>query len=93
MNRSGTTGAPPLANDPLNLMSADGPANMQKSDSSAGAWLPANKAYWCEYIARQTAVKAKYDLSATQPEHDAIAGILASCKLVLQPPPANCVSG
>lgn len=69
-----------LANDPLNLMSADGPANQQKSDSSADAWLPANKAFRCEYVARQTAVKAKYKLWVTQPEHDAIAGILAACK-------------
>jgi hypothetical protein len=69
-----------LANDPLNLMAADGPANQQKSDSSADAWLPANKAFRCEYVERQTAVKAKYKLWMTQPEHDAIAGILATCK-------------
>jgi hypothetical protein len=69
-----------LANDPLNLMSADGPANQQKSDSSADAWLPANKGFRCEYVARQTAVKAKYKLWMTRPEHDAIAGILATCK-------------
>ncbi|WP_422758923.1 HNH endonuclease family protein [Paenarthrobacter sp. C1] len=69
-----------LANDPLNLMAADGPANQQKSDSSADAWLPPNKSFRCEYVARQTAVKAKYKLWMTQPEHDAIAGILATCK-------------
>ncbi|ACL42006.1 conserved hypothetical protein (plasmid) [Pseudarthrobacter chlorophenolicus A6] len=69
-----------LANDPLNLMAADGPANQQKSDSSADAWLPSNKAFRCEYVARQTAVKAKYRLWVTQAEHDAIAGILATCK-------------
>lgn len=69
-----------LANDPLNLMAADGPANQQKSDSSADAWLPSNKAFRCEYVARQTVVKAKYQLWMTQPEHDAIAGILAACK-------------
>ncbi|MBG0738954.1 HNH endonuclease [Paeniglutamicibacter antarcticus] len=68
-----------LANDPLNLIAADGPANQQKSDSSADAWLPANKAFRCEYVARQTAVKTKYKLWMTQPEHDAIAGILAAC--------------
>ena len=69
-----------LANDPLNLMAADGPANQQKSDSSADAWLPPNKAFRCEYVARQTEVKVKYKLWVTQPEHDAIAGILANCK-------------
>jgi hypothetical protein len=69
-----------LANDPLNLMAADGPTNGAKSDKDAATWLPPNKAFRCEYVARQTAVKAKYKLWMTQPEHDAIAGILATCK-------------
>lgn len=69
-----------LANDPLNLMAADGPANMAKSDKDAATWLPSNKAFRCEYVARQTAVKAKYKLWVTRPEHDAIAGVLDSCR-------------
>jgi hypothetical protein len=69
-----------LANDPLNLMAADGPANMAKSDKDAATWLPSNKAFRCEYVARQTAVKAKYKLWVTLPERDAIAGILNSCR-------------
>ena len=69
-----------LANDPLNLMAADGPANSAKGDKDAATWLPPNKAFRCEYVARQTAVKAKYKLWMTQAEHDAIAGILATCK-------------
>lgn len=69
-----------FANDPLNLMAADGTANMSKGDKDAASWLPANKAFRCEYVARQTAVKAKYQLWVTQPERDAIAGILSACK-------------
>ncbi|MET4144239.1 HNH endonuclease family protein [Arthrobacter sp. UYCo732] len=69
-----------LANDPLNLMAADGPTNGAKGDKDAATWLPPNKAFRCEYVARQTAVKAKYSLWVTQAEHDAIAGILATCK-------------
>ncbi|MCC9206261.1 GmrSD restriction endonuclease domain-containing protein [Arthrobacter sp. zg-Y769] len=68
-----------LANDPLNLMAADGPANGSKSDSDAATWLPANKGFRCEYVARQTAVKAEYRLWMTQAEHDAIAAVLAGC--------------
>jgi hypothetical protein len=68
-----------FANDPLNLMAADGPSNMAKSDKDAATWLPPNKAFRCEYTARITAVKAKYKLWVTQPEHDAIQGILAAC--------------
>lgn len=69
-----------FANDPLNLMAADGTANMSKGDKDAASWLPSNKAFRCEYVARQTAVKAKYQLWVTQPERDAIAGILVACK-------------
>jgi len=68
-----------LANDPLNLMAADGPTNSAKSDKDAATWLPPSKPFRCEYVARQTAVKAKYKLWVTQPEHDAIASILRSC--------------
>ncbi|MET3349492.1 UNVERIFIED_ORG: hypothetical protein ABID57_001164 [Arthrobacter sp. UYEF1] len=68
-----------LANDPLNLMAADGPANSAKGDKDAATWLPPNKAFRCEYVARQTAVKANYSLWVTQAEHDAIAGILTAC--------------
>ncbi|SEQ27290.1 HNH endonuclease family protein [Arthrobacter sp. OV608] len=68
-----------LANDPLNLMAADGPTNSAKGDKDAATWLPPNKAFRCEYVARQTAVKAKYGLWVTQAEHDAIATILQGC--------------
>ena len=68
-----------FANDPLNLMAADGPANGAKSDGDAATWLPANKAFRCEYVARQTAVKAEYRLWMTQAEHDAIAAVLSGC--------------
>lgn len=68
-----------LANDPLNLLASDGPANGSKSDSDAASWLPSNKGFRCEYVARQTSVKAKYQLWMTQAEHDAVARVLATC--------------
>ena len=68
-----------LANDPLNLMAADGPTNSAKGDKDAATWLPPNKAFRCEYVERQTSVKTKYSLWVTQAEHDAIAGILNNC--------------
>ncbi|WP_324645260.1 HNH endonuclease family protein [Pseudarthrobacter sp. LT1] len=69
-----------LANDPLNLMAADGPTISAKGDKDAATWLPPNKAFRCEYVERQTAVKTKYNLWVTQAEHDAIAGILNNCQ-------------
>jgi hypothetical protein len=69
-----------LANDPLNLMAADGGTNSAKGDKDAATWLPPNRAFRCEYVARQTAVKAKYSLWVSQSEHDVIAGILEGCR-------------
>jgi hypothetical protein len=68
-----------FANDPLNLLAVDGPANQQKSDGDAATWLPPNKSFRCEYVARQISVKSSYSLWVTQPEHDAMARVLGSC--------------
>jgi hypothetical protein len=68
-----------LANDPLNLIAADGDANQEKSASDAATWLPKNKALRCHYVARQISVKAAYGLWVTQPERDAMARVLDSC--------------
>ncbi len=68
-----------LANDPLELLAVDGPANQQKGDGDAATWLPKNKDYRCRYVARQIAVKQKYSLWVTQAEHDAMARILVTC--------------
>jgi hypothetical protein len=48
-----------LANDPLNLMAADGPTNSAKGDKEAATWLPPNRAFRCEYVAIQGAVKSQ----------------------------------
>lgn len=66
-------------NDPLNLLAVSGSANSQKSDSDAASWLPSNKAFRCEFVARQLAVKLKYRLWATQAEHDTFGRILGAC--------------
>ena len=68
-----------LANDPLELLAVDGPANQQKGDGDAATWLPSNKPFRCQYIARQIAVKKKYSLWVTPPERTAMEWILASC--------------
>ena len=68
-----------FANDPLNLLAVDGPANAQKRDGDAATWLPSNKAYRCSYVARQVSVKATYGLWVTQAEHDAVKRVLDTC--------------
>jgi len=68
-----------LANDPLELLAVDGPANQQKSDGDAATWLPPHKAFRCQYVARQIAIKQKYDLWVTTAEYAAMADVLKAC--------------
>ncbi len=69
-----------FANDPLNLLAVDGPTNQQKSDGDAATWLPPNKSFRCDYVARQISVKSSYGLWVTKAEHDAMARVLADCR-------------
>ena len=68
-----------LATDPLNLLAVDGKANQGKSDGDAATWLPPNKKFRCQYVARQVSVKYKYGLWVTEAEKDAISRVLQNC--------------
>ncbi|MDK2899051.1 MAG: hypothetical protein PWQ10_238 [Patescibacteria group bacterium] len=68
-----------LANDPLELLAVDGIANQQKSDGDAATWLPSNKPFRCQYVARQVSVKRKYGIWVTQAEYNAMINILNKC--------------
>ena len=68
-----------LANDPLNLLAVDGPANQAKSDGDAATWLPKYKPFRCQYIIRQIQVKQRYDLWVTPAEKQAMLSVLDKC--------------
>lgn len=68
-----------FANDDLELLAVDGPANNQKSSSDASEWLPSNIGFRCQYVARQIAVKVKYLLWVTQDEYRTMENVLNSC--------------
>lgn len=68
-----------IATDPLNLLAVDARANEQKSDGDAATWLPSNKKFRCQYVARQVSVKYKYELWVTDAEKEAISGVLENC--------------
>ncbi|MBQ6510599.1 HNH endonuclease [Candidatus Saccharibacteria bacterium] len=68
-----------LATDPLNLLAVDSSANQKKSDGDAATWLPSNKKFRCQYVARQVSVKYKYGLWVSQAEHDMIQQVLEKC--------------
>ncbi|MBQ7202177.1 HNH endonuclease [Candidatus Saccharibacteria bacterium] len=68
-----------LATDPLNLLAVEGESNKNKSDGDAATWLPPNKKFRCEYVARQVSVKYKYGLWVTKAEKEAIERVLINC--------------
>lgn len=68
-----------IATDPLNLIAVQAAANQQKSDGDAATWLPRNKDFRCQYVARQISVKFKYELWVTEAEKNAMAQILERC--------------
>ena len=68
-----------IATDPLNLLAVDAAANEKKSDGDAATWLPSNKKFRCQYVARQVSVKYKYKLWVTEAEKTAILNVLSNC--------------
>lgn len=68
-----------FANDTLNLAAVAAKVGTAKGAGDAAVWLPPAVGYRCTYVARQVAVKAKYQLTVTAAERTAIAGILTGC--------------
>ena len=82
------------ANDPDVLLASDGPANMAKGSGidvngrstwltqHTGApdiWMPDNKAYRCDYMAKRVGIKTKYGLTMTAREKQQTITYLAGC--------------
>lgn len=68
-----------FGNDPVNLLAVSSSLNRQKGDGDAATWLPPNKQYRCEYVARQIAVKHKYELWVVPAEKAAMERVLGTC--------------
>ncbi|MBM3209874.1 HNH endonuclease [Candidatus Saccharibacteria bacterium] len=66
-----------FSNDPLNLLAVDGETNNQKGSSDAASWLPPHKPFRCQYVARQIAVKQRYNLWVTPAEKQAMEKVLS----------------
>jgi hypothetical protein len=54
-----------IANDPLNLIPVDGPANSAKGDSGPATWLPPSQNIRCAYSVRFAQFSLKYRLPVT----------------------------
>lgn len=68
-----------FVNDPLDLLAVDAAARTSKADRDAATWLPPDPGYRCSYVARQVAVKVKYQLWVSSSERTAMARVLAKC--------------
>lgn len=77
-----------FANDPLEILAVSSGGNRAHGEKDAAGWLPSvgvnstgvnNPAYDCYYVARQIAVKDKYDLSVDKGEKYAMSDVLATC--------------
>lgn len=67
------------ANDLDVLLAVDKQTNYDKSSKTADKWKPPQRGYWCEYARRYTGIKAKYGLSVTPPEKQALQEMLGTC--------------
>lgn len=67
------------ANDPLVLLATDGQANQDKGSMAADQWLPPDHSYHCAYVARQIAIKSKWNLSVTGAEKTTFQRVLRAC--------------
>lgn len=65
------------ANDRAVLVPVTASSNRAKGDQDPAKWLP--ELDRCGYVTRWVEIKQRYELSVNQAEHDAIAGVLATC--------------
>lgn len=63
----------------MNLVAVSASVNATKGAGDAATWLPPANAYRCSYVARQVAVKAKYQLAVTGAERAAMVAVLSTC--------------
>ena len=68
-----------FANDPINLIAVDGPANGAKGARAADEWMPENTDSHCSYARAQVLVKKTYDLPVSSAERSALKRALGTC--------------
>lgn len=68
-------------NNPDSLIAVSKSANRSKGAKDVAQWLPSNEDFHCEYVRRWVAVKETWGLVIDEIEADAIAPIMAKCRL------------
>lgn len=65
--------------DPELLNAVSGQENQRKSDDGPDEWLPPKPEYRCSYVAAYARIKARWDLTVTARQHDAIVRVMRGC--------------
>jgi hypothetical protein len=68
-----------FANDPANLLAVQGQANEDKSDGEPAAWMPPNRAFWCQYAVQFVAVLRGYGLPVDGPSAPVLREAAETC--------------
>lgn len=68
-----------FANDPANLIAVAGGANQDKGDSEPAAWMPPNRAFWCQYAVQFAEVLRGYRLPVDMPSAQVLREAAATC--------------
>ncbi|MCK2212833.1 HNH endonuclease family protein [Actinomadura sp. ATCC 31491] len=62
------------------LIAVSAASNRSKGDQSPDRWRPPLPGYWCTYSRAWIDVKARYELTVTEPEREALSEMLATCQ-------------
>jgi Protein of unknown function (DUF1524) len=68
-----------FANDPANLLAVAGQANQDKSDLEPAAWMPPNRAFWCQYSVQFANVLRGYALPVDARSATVLRAAAATC--------------
>jgi hypothetical protein len=68
-----------FANDQSALWAVSAASNRSKGSRAPDEWRPPNRAIWCRYARRWTAIKVRWGLTATTAERDALGQMLDTC--------------
>jgi hypothetical protein len=65
--------------DAPQLVAVSAASNRSKGDQTPDLWKPPLRSYWCTYSRAWVDVKARYGLTVTEDEHDALIEMLSTC--------------
>ena len=66
--------------DDDHLIAVQDNANQSKGARGPDEWMPPDETYWCQYATDWTEIKARWDLTMTDPEAEAVVDRLQRCE-------------